>query len=336
MMRNPDRQPTSARAYALRVAGTLLFALLLLWLNYTGKLPLADVFATLSRANIALVGLSLALYAPFLMVKAARWRLLSADMLMPTRWYDAWRIYAISLGAGTFTPGQAGDALKAWYMQRMGFSLARALGAAVLDRLFDVVGLAVLGLVGVVVIGQHTMSEAPIFVGLAALAVVAVAFAAWGRARTVALNLVMSRVRRIIASKTQKSRVVEEGVEGATWSLRPVTIGYAGVLTVASFATSVFRVWLFAAALNIWLGPLQVAGFVGFTTAASLVPVTVGGVGTRDVVAAVALSQLGYTSAQGIAVSALILLLNVGQAVIGWLVWLRYTNYELRVKHYEL
>ncbi len=335
-MRNPDRQPTSARSYALRIAGTLLFALLLLWLNYTGKLPLADVFATLSKANIALVALSLALYAPFMMVKAARWRLLSADMLMPTRWYDAWRIYAISLGAGTFTPGQAGDALKAWYMQRMGFSLARALGAAVLDRLFDVVGLAVLGLVGVVVIGQHTMSQAPIFVGLTALAVVAVAFVAWGRTRTLALNLVMSRVRRIIAARTQKSRVASHVAEAAAWSLHPATIGYAGLLTMASFATSIFRVWLFAAALNIWLGPLQVAGFVGFTTAASLVPVTVGGVGTRDVVAAVALSQLGYTSAQGVAISALILLLNIGQAVIGWLVWLRYTNAELRVTNYEL
>ena len=73
-----------------------------------------------------------------------------------------------------------------------------------------------------------------------------------------------------------------------------------------------------------WLGPLEVAGFVGLTTAAALVPVTVGGVGTRDVVAALAFQQLGLLAAQGFAVSLLILVLNLAQAVAGWLVWLRY------------
>jgi hypothetical protein len=93
---------------------------------------------------------------------------------------------------------------------------------------------------------------------------------------------------------------------------------------VGSFAVSVFRVWLLAAAVGLMLGPLEVSGFVGLTTAAALVPVTVGGVGTRDAVAAVALAQLGRPATEAVAISWLILLLNLSQVIIGWVVWLRY------------
>jgi hypothetical protein len=85
---------------------------------------------------------------------------------------------------------------------------------------------------------------------------------------------------------------------------------------------------LLAASVGIFLGPLEVSGFVGLTTAAALVPVTVGGIGTRDAIAALAFTQLGHDPAQGIAVSLLILVLNLAQATIGWVMWLRYRTDE--------
>jgi uncharacterized protein (TIRG00374 family) len=310
----------SSRAWALRIAGTLLFAALLVVLDLRGTLPVTDILAALGRANLSLVAFSVALYAVFLVVKATRWRILSADMLMPVPWPDAWRIYAIGLAAGTFTPGQAGDALKAWYMQRKGYPLARALGGSVIDRLFDVAALAVLGLLGVAVYGQRFAGQTPVLFAWALLCIAAVVFIAWNRTRHWAVNLVKSRLSRLMP--TQSSVLSPRHSEA--WSFRPATLWSAGLLTLASFVISIFRVWLLAAALGILLGPLEVSGYVGLTTAAALVPVTVGGVGTRDTVSALALSQLGRTPAEGIALSALILLLNIAQAVIGWLVWLRY------------
>jgi uncharacterized membrane protein YbhN (UPF0104 family) len=324
MSTSDARRSASTRTWTIRIAGTLFFAGLLVVLDLQGALRLEDVFAALGRADPLLVALSIALYVPFLVVKAARWRIVNADMLMPTNWPDAWRIYAIGLAAGTFTPGQAGDTLKAWYLQRMGYPLARSLGGSVLDRLFDVAALAVLGLLGVAVYGQRFAGQTPALVGLAALCLGAVAFFAWSRTRTWAVNIV---ARRLSAFRGQGRGARGEGsapVEG--WSFRPVTLVSAGLLTVASFATSIFRVWLLAAALGVWLGPLEVSGFVGLTTAAALVPVTVGGVGTRDFVAALAFAQLGRAPEEGVAVSALILLLNFAQAVAGWLVWLRYSE----------
>jgi len=315
----PNVSHNMGRTWGLRIAGTLLFIALLIWLDLQGVLPLEQVWAALKDANPLLVALSIALYVPFLVVKAARWRILSEDMLMPFRWRDAWRIYAIGLAAGTFTPGQAGDALKAWYLQRKGYPLGRALGSSIFDRLFDVAALAVLGLLGIAVYGQRFAGQTPALIALTLICIAIVAFFAWNRTREWAVKLVKRRLSRWTADGERRA-----SDESGTWSLRRGTLANAGLLTVASFATSIFRVWLLAAALGVWLGPLEVSGFVGLTTAAALVPVTVGGVGTRDAVAALAFTQLGLSAAQGIAVSLLILVLNLAQAVAGWMVWLRY------------
>jgi uncharacterized membrane protein YbhN (UPF0104 family) len=267
-----------------------------------------------------LVALSIGMYVPFLVVKALRWRKVAADMQMPFPWSDAWRIYAIGLAAGTFTPGQAGDAVKAIYLGQMGYPLGRAVGSSIFDRLFDVAALAILGLVGVTVYGGLFAGQVPALVAVAVACSVMVGFFAWSRTRGWAFGFVARRLSKPGAADRESTA----GDEKRPWSLTRETFLYAALLTVASFVISTFRVWLLAGALGVWLGPLEVMGFVGLTTAAALVPVTLGGIGTRDVVAALAFVQLGRTAAEGVAVSALILVLNLTQAVIGWVVWLRY------------
>jgi uncharacterized protein (TIRG00374 family) len=310
---------SQTRSWLLRIAGTLVFVGLLVWLDIRGDLRLEDIFNTLKSANPLPVALSLLMYVPFLIVKAARWRMVSASMGMPISWKQAWRIYAIGLAAGTFTPGQAGDALKALYLQRMGYGLGRAVGSSLLDRLFDVAALALLGLLGVTVYGGRFAGQVPALIGLTLLCVGVVAFFAYNRTRQWAISFVSSILRK---------RGLGNSAESATWSLGRSTITNAALLTVASFAISIFRVWLLAVGIGVVLGPLEVSGYVGLTTAAALVPVTVGGVGTRDVVSAFVFQQLNYAKEVGLALSALILVLNLAQAITGWIVGLRYGTNE--------
>lgn len=310
----PPAPRSRTRAWALRLAGTLGFVALLVGLDVSGAVPLERVWGALVGADFWLAALSIAFYVPFLVVKAARWRLVSAGMNVALSWGDSWRIYGIGLAAGTFTPGQAGDALKAWYVQRKGYTLARGLGSSVLDRLFDVAALAGLGLLGVLVYGGRFAGQVPVLVSWALVCVAAVAFLAWNRTRAISVNFVARRLARLGA----------DARPGGGWSLDGRTLTLSSLLTVMSFAISIFRVWLLVASVGIFLGPLETAGFVGLTTAAALVPVTVGGVGTRDVIAALSFAQLSYDPAQGIAVSLLILVLNLAQAVTGWGIWLRY------------
>jgi uncharacterized membrane protein YbhN (UPF0104 family) len=88
-----------------------------------------------------------------------------------------------------------------------------------------------------------------------------------------------------------------------------------------SFIVSTFRVWLLALAIGLPLDPATVGGLTGLTTVAALVPISVSGVGTRDAVMVALLAQMGESAAAAVALSTLILLLNVANAVFGYAVW---------------
>src|SRR5207302_3224484 len=163
-------------------------------------------------------------------------------------------------------------------------------------------GVGVVGVVGVAVYGGRFAGQTPALIMLTLACVGAVLFFSVSRTRSWAVNWVMKIVGRRLGAMGERD-----------WSLRSATFVNAGLLTVASFAVSVFRVWLLAASIGLVLGPLEVSGYVGLTTAAALVPVTVGGVGTRDAVSALALAQLGRPAAEAVALSWLILLLNLSQ-----------------------
>ena len=244
-----SKSQSAVRTWGLRIGGTALFVALLVWLDLRGDLKFDDIFSTLGKANVFLVALSILLYVAFVTVKAARWRLVSRDMGMPMTAGQAWRIYAIGLAAGTFTPGQAGDALKAWYLQRMGYGLGRGLGSSLLDRLFDVAALALLGLMGVAVYGGKFAGQTPALIGLTLLCIGVVAFFAYNRTRQWAVNLVM---RRLARTRDQGTGNAEQS---KAWSLKRETLLYVGLLTVASFVISIFRVWLLAAARR-WMPSL--------------------------------------------------------------------------------
>jgi uncharacterized membrane protein YbhN (UPF0104 family) len=114
------------------------------------------------------------------------------------------------------------------------------------------------------------------------------------------------RLKRIVAGQV--------GVGGAA-------LARAAGWTVGSFAVSIFRVWLLALGLGLVFGPADISGMVGLTTVAALVPVSIAGAGPRDAVLVALFAHLGYRAEQAVALSALILLLNLTNAALGYAVW---------------
>ncbi len=64
----PPTRYGRARLWGLRLAGTLFFIALLVWLDLSGTLPVDRVWSAVSSADPGLVALSIGLYVPFLFV----------------------------------------------------------------------------------------------------------------------------------------------------------------------------------------------------------------------------------------------------------------------------
>ena len=299
----PSQAAGNRRAWLLRLGGLAVFLGLLALLEWRGAIKLEDVARELAGAAPGPVLLSILFYVPFVAVKAERWRGLAGAMGLPLRRAEAWRLYSIGLGVGALTPGQAGDLVKAWALARRGSPLGTAVWSSVLDRLLDVAGLAPLAALGMWIFGRE-------YVGDGALLIVGLL----GVVGAIALVARRDLLARVLPGRLKRAGAGQVGVGGAA-------LAQAAGWTVGSFAVSIFRVWLLALGLGLVFGPAEVSGMVGLTTVAALVPVSIAGAGPRDAVLVALFAHLGYRAEQAVALSALILLLNLTNAALGYGVW---------------
>ncbi|MGN6362060.1 MAG: lysylphosphatidylglycerol synthase transmembrane domain-containing protein [Thermomicrobiales bacterium] len=300
------------RRWGPRVLGVALFALVLVSVG-PGR-----VWASLRTANLWLLTPALLLVVPFIATKAWRWAGLAADLALPdlSRW-DAFRFYAIGLFAGQATPGQAGDFLKAWYLRSRGAALAPALLSCLLDRLFDIAML--LGLGALALFAYAGGGQSIVLVVLALLAVVVVIALVlterWRKPVFAALARITPAVIRNRLAANDSLRALAEARLSAR-QLAPA-LGW----TAVSWMLSLGRVWLCFVALGVHL-PLT--DFLVATILQGLAAlVSIAGLGTRDVVLLTFLARYGYNGGTAVALSFLILIVNMSNVVPGFLVWFR-------------
>ncbi|HEX5504976.1 MAG TPA: lysylphosphatidylglycerol synthase transmembrane domain-containing protein [Thermomicrobiales bacterium] len=302
------------RRWAPRLLGLALFAWVLVAVG-PGK-----VWAGLRQSDPRLLAPAVLLAVPFIYVKGWRWArvLAGLDIALPVG--AAFWLYAIGIWLGQATPGQAGDFAKAWYLRARGAPLARALLSALLDRLFDFAALFALGAVALAAFAGAAASGGSLAVALVALALVVAALAAamtarWRAPLLAAAARVTPRALRARLARSEALRSLADARLDAR-HLAPV-LG----LTLGSWVISLTRVYLAFRAAGVDLPVADFLAIAVLITIAGLI--SIGGVGTRDVALVVLLAPYGYGGAQALAVSFLILALNVSNIVPGFLVWMR-------------
>jgi uncharacterized protein (TIRG00374 family) len=127
----------------LRYLGFLAFAFLI-W--YVGPRNLVQALA---GANFSYLLAAWILNLPAIAIKTWRWRLLLLEAGIHLPFAAAWRAYAASIFIGCLTPGRLGEFIKAAYASKIsGEVTGKALPSVLIDRLYDLYFLLVLGLIG--------------------------------------------------------------------------------------------------------------------------------------------------------------------------------------------
>jgi uncharacterized protein (TIRG00374 family) len=279
----------------------------------------ANIWHGLRKANLwPLIPAFVLAVVPFVFGKSQRWAGLVSGLGISRLGYgEAFRLYAIGLWAGQVTPGQAGDFVKAWYLRNRGAALPAALLSCFLDRLFDLAALLVLTGLALAAVANDGRNIGLIVVVLLATCVMltAVATDRWRQPLIGLLARVTPRpVRERIAAIPALHSLAELRLD-ARYMLP--AIGW----TVATWGLSMVRVWLTFRALDV---RLPVADFFLVTMlAGSAGIISVGGVGTRDIVLLKYLAPFGYDGGTALALSFLMLALNLSNIVPGFLLWLR-------------
>jgi uncharacterized membrane protein YbhN (UPF0104 family) len=268
---------TFLRRYGLHLIGPVLIA----WVLVTSDLgEVAAALTGVSPARIGLIGL---LVLPGLCLKAWRWeRLLHAlGLRLPSARVVLVGVYAIALGF--LSPGRVGEFAKIAFVRReAGLSLPMGALTVVADRVLD---LFVLFLVLVTGLARFVRGMTPVAALLAGLAAAALC---------AAIPALVWRFR---------PRSPASGVEAIA---RPgpimLFLGISLAATTVHFGQSTLLAWELGLDLTFW----QVGFAVSLAAIVALLPVTIMGIGTREVALIYALGLFGIDRTGAVSFSLLV------------------------------
>lgn len=295
-LHRPERRPEPvkgpvegqlSRDHLLRLIGLALFIFVLL------RIDLGQTVARLARARLEYLILAGLATAPLFAVRAWRLRVVldSFGINLPFRQTLILRIVAGA--AGDATPGRLGEFSAVGHLKGAGHSVSNATLALLADRILDA--------------GVFALAS------LAALSSFGIRLAHLASAPPKSLLPVLA-----IDLSTTRQRVLDK-----PRAVIGVVVG-ASLLSVVSFTVLVLRAYCLALALEIPISYFDLAGVVAISTFVQLLPISILGIGSRDVSLLYLFGRLGLSAESAISLSWLALAVLVLQLLLGLAVWWRY------------
>jgi uncharacterized protein (TIRG00374 family) len=252
-----------------------------------------------------------------ILLKVQRWQIMLRARGHRYASKDAWLAFCASLYLGMVTPGRVGDALRVQYLRHdLGVRYAEGIASVVMDRLCDLHVLAALVTLALFGYG-HALGAS-----LASLswAVVAVTLLC-------PLVLLVPGVSERLFSRVYR-RFAGTGDDGLSHFLgalraqlgRPLL--QTVPLTVVCFLVTFVQGFLVARALHIPLSYVDVMYLLSVASLLGLLPVSVSGLGVRELFFSLVFPSLGHTQAEAVSYGLLVFfVVYVASAVVGAVAW---------------
>jgi uncharacterized protein (TIRG00374 family) len=231
----------------------------------------------LQHMRLGIFLLSLVFFIPQILVTVWRWRWMVWD-IYPMNTLESARLILAGKALNALVPAKLGEASKAYFLLRhANVALPKGVALVLLEKIFDVAGLCVMLLAGLCLISKWGPMEATAALGaLLFIAMVIVLFLGsttswrhWLQRCTGPLQRLSPLLEswEIILTQWKQHRVRLAGIlclSGTLWFLH------------------LAQIYLFFIALRSTVGASTVFAYVPIGLAAGLLPVTIGGMGTRD------------------------------------------------------
>jgi len=288
-----------------------------LFLAILSRVDLSKIWMILREANLLYILLMVVLVAPMLWIKSWRWRkILNQFSIRITQWTGL-KLYSIGMFAGFVTPGQVGDLSKGYYLGKMGHNMGASLLSVILDRLFDLLVLALVALWGIEIfwrfMGGGVLAGLLIFL-VALLSPLILIKKNWR-------DFLLDRLFRLTAGPSGKEDGLTREKPQVSFSPGIMDVLLMFSVTVIVYAIIFFRYYLLALAVGIHLSFACVTGAMALSSTLALLPISIANIGTRDALLIYLFSGFGISPEMTVAFSTLVLFSFLLNGIIGLISW---------------
>ncbi|MDC3958605.1 flippase-like domain-containing protein [Polyangium jinanense] len=305
--------PRSLVRLAVRLVGPVLLVVVLLRVRDTQK-----AWDALLSASLLPLGLA------FLLNAGVCWlKMLRTGVLLAARGYEyprkrAWLSFLATIYVGLFTPGRVGDVLRAQYFRHdLGMPYSEGVAVVVVDRLCDLYVLVAFVAIGVARWSSVVVGDLALFT--------------WGGVLLTALGPLVLFVPSFAQTamravyKKMPGDPTGEGFDRFLVALRaqrPRHLASSVLLTILAFGVNYLQGYLIAQSLHLDLAVYDVVCLLAVASLLGLLPISVSGLGVRELFFSVVFPALGHPADTGVIYGLVVfLVIYVGVAAMGFVGW---------------
>jgi len=296
------KRPTIKALFNWKLIGIVLF-IVVLW-----SIDKSQLIVVLRTTNWTYLGIALLMQIVTLFVKSVRWRTLLSMTGFKIPFWRSFVLYVVSGYMGVVTPGRLGEFWKALRLkQEEKVPLVRGIFATLLDRAMDLYLYIWLGMVCAAGIGLT--KQIPLLVQFIVFFICAIP-----------ILVVKKSIRRRITSFLLPRGLfrrfginIEDGINEFEDSLQKTNSPhFLTPVAITAFAAGVLflQFWIILRSLGIDLHFLLAVIIISLIKFIGNIPITLFGLGTRDITLIFVFQFLGLSSSLAVGVSVLVFLVN--------------------------
>lgn len=309
--------PQSKRTFRWTSLIGPILLVLLLW-----QVDFSALAQALHNATISLFVVALLLNVPLILLKSLRWQGLMSSQRISYPTTQAYLAYHGSIFIGLLTPGRLGEFVKALHIsQDCGVSVGEAFASVLVDRIFDLYILLIVGGAALLTLpGWHQSNDTLIVALMLLLSLIPLMLflhdGVFGVVRTQGTRL--GKAGRWLFAPDSVLMQLRGGLQQISW-FRVLT---AIALTILSYLLFFGQCYLLAWALQVKLTFVQISFAVAIGSLVALLPISIAGLGTREAAIVAYLGTLGVSAAVALGFSLLMLAnFHVINGLMGAIAW---------------
>ena len=231
------------------------------------KIDFYSVLEILSHANIFYLLIALLLLVVGVLIIAKRWQIILETMGYNFRYKECFNLIMAAFPLTSITPSKSGDIIKAYYLKDK-IPASKTVGSVITERMFDVLTLVLFSLIGMTFCKKYELA----FITLIILVCIIAIFFLTRAGFDLRLPIKSSWNEKIQNMILSTKLLTKDKKAFSTVMLYSFTSWFLGVVqTLMFFYALGIKVPLLFTMANI-----PIAIFIG------MIPVTLGGMGTRD------------------------------------------------------
>ena len=226
--------------------------------------------------------IALALNVPVLFVKSYRWHYLLKQQEIHYSPVQSFLVYMRGLYFGFITPSRLGEFVKTLYLKSdKGISISKGFSSVLLDRLFDLYLLIILGFIGIWKFGILGKLSSSFLV----LTIIVVLSPLIMLNKQLMGNFINTLYKIAVVNKVkgQIEERFEDFYSGIQKLINPRLL-VSGLLTCLGYCMFFIQCYLIVMAMGLSINFFTITLFMAISNLISFIPISISGLGTRDAI----------------------------------------------------